>query len=94
MDKTELRGALVRLPDWKIRDNRLYRKLTFKDFKQAFSFMSSVAKLAEEQNHHPNWYNCYNIVEISLYSHDIDELSERDFELATAIDQLAQSTTA
>lgn len=93
MDKTALRSALEARPHWEVRDNMLYRKLTFSDFKQAFSFMSGVAELADEQNHHPNWYNCYNIVEISLYSHDVNDLSQRDFKLAAAIDRLAKSAT-
>lgn len=67
---------------------RLRRSLRFRDFRAAFSFMSRVASLAESMNHHPDWHNSYNRVDIELTSHDIGELSERDTRLAVEINRI------
>ena len=72
---------------WQIRNKRLCREYQFSDFVDAFAFMSAVAIIAEKHNHHPNWSNVYNRVSIELYSHDIDDLSERDWKLAMAMQQ-------
>ena len=64
------------------------RKFAFKDFVTAFSFMTSIALLAEQINHHPDWSNVYNKVTIKLSTHDVGGLSERDFELAKLIDNI------
>jgi len=61
----------------------------FDTFVQAFAFMSAVALLAERMNHHPDWSNSYNKVVIDLVSHDVKGLSQRDFDLAKAIDAIA-----
>ncbi len=71
---------------WKLDNKRIFRKFEFKDFVEAFSFMTSVAIIAEKQNHHPDWTNSYNNVKISLTSHDLGGLSKKDFELASEID--------
>ena len=73
--------------DWNIRNNALCRKLTFSDFRTAFAFMQKVADKCEELNHHPDWRNCYNTVEIMLCTHDAgDVITEKDYLLAEAID--------
>ena len=64
------------------------REFAFKDFVTAFSFMTSIALLAEQINHHPDWSNVYNKVTIKLSTHDVGGLSERDFELAKLIDNI------
>ena len=64
------------------------RQLVFRDFVEAFGFMSQVALLAETRGHHPNWSNVYNRVSIELTTHDLGGLSDLDVELATAIDAL------
>lgn len=70
-------------------ESRLKRTFEFKNFVEAFGFMTRVALVAEKMNHHPNWSNAYNKVEISLYSHDIgNKVTERDRMLAKAIDKL------
>ena len=74
--------------------NKLYRRFKFKDFVSAFGFMSQVALLAERMDHHPEWSNVYNRVDIYLTSHDAGGITERDFKLAGQINQLADSTTA
>ena len=75
---------------WQEKNNTLYKKFTFSNFIDAFSFMTKVAIIAEKMNHHPNWSNVYNTVEISLNTHDAgDIVTEKDYELAKAIDGLA-----
>ena len=72
---------------WKEENNQLRRKFQFKDFKAAFAFMTKVAVLAEEQNHHPLWTNEYNKVEIRLSTHDAGNIvTAKDHQLAEAID--------
>jgi 4a-hydroxytetrahydrobiopterin dehydratase len=72
---------------WDNINDKLIRKFSFKNFKDAFSFMTLIAELAEQMNHHPNWTNKYNIVEIELCTHDANnKLTEKDFELAKKID--------
>lgn len=74
---------------WKESDNKLTRTVEFKDFVEAFGFMSKVAILAEKMNHHPNWSNVYNKVSIELTTHDAgDTVTEKDRKLASAIDEL------
>ena len=74
---------------WKETNNQLVRSFEFKDFIQAFSFMTRVAFAAEKMNHHPEWTNVYNKVEIRLSTHDAgDTVTEKDRKLATEIDKL------
>ncbi|XP_023675342.2 pterin-4-alpha-carbinolamine dehydratase 2 isoform X1 [Paramormyrops kingsleyae] len=72
-------------------DNRdaLYKELDFKTFNQAFGFMSRVALQAEKMNHHPEWFNVYNKVQITLTTHDCGGLSKKDIKLAKFIDKVA-----
>lgn len=74
---------------WKEQNNKLVRSFVFKDFSEAFAFMMRVAFLAEQHNHHPEWTNIYNRVEISLSTHDAgDIVTEKDRMLAADIDKL------
>lgn len=73
---------------WTLKTDAIYRSFEFKDFIAAFSFMTSVAILAEKNSHHPNWDNVYNKVNISLSTHDAGGLTERDFSLAAKIDEV------
>ena len=74
---------------WKEENNSLYRKFQFKDFSEAFAFMTRVAIEAEKMNHHPLWTNVYNNVDIWLSTHDAgDIVTEKDRKLATQIDKL------
>lgn len=74
---------------WKEENNALHRSFEFKDFNQAFGFMSQVALLAEKQNHHPNWTNEWNKVRFKLNTHDAGNVvTERDKKLARGIDQI------
>lgn len=75
---------------WKEENNKLNKKFEFKDFSEAFAFMSRVALLAEKQNHHPYWTNEYNKVEIFLSTHDAgDVVTDMDKKLADAIDKIS-----
>lgn len=74
---------------WTETDNKLYRKFKFKDFSEAFAFMTRVAIAAEKADHHPTWTNTYNTVEIWLSTHDAGNIvSEKDHQLSKAIDKL------
>jgi 4a-hydroxytetrahydrobiopterin dehydratase len=74
---------------WKEENNRLKRTFTFKNFSEAFAFMTQVALLAEKMDHHPDWSNVWNKVEITLTTHDAgNTVTEKDRKLAASIDQL------
>lgn len=76
---------------WRESDNKLYRKFEFKDFSEAFAFMTRVAIEAEKMNHHPLWTNVYNKVEIWLNTHDAgDIVTDKDRKLSERIDALAK----
>lgn len=76
---------------WKEERDELYRQFEFKDFKQAFDFMTKVAAVAEEQNHHPRWQNEYNKVEIWLSTHSEGKITDKDRQLAAVIDKIYES---
>jgi len=74
---------------WQETDNKLYRSFQFKDFSEAFSFMTRVALLAEKMDHHPTWTNTWNKVEIWLSTHTAgDVVTEKDKALAAGIDKV------
>ena len=79
---------LRELHGWALHNGRLQRHFTFADFVEAFGFMSRVALLAEAMDHHPEWSNVYNRVEINLTTHDAGGISQRDFTLAQRINRL------
>lgn len=85
---TEIEQGLLGLPDWGLDQHKLHRQFVFENFVAAFGFMSQVALLAETMNHHPEWSNVYNRVEIYLTTHDIGGISEQDFTLAQRINSL------
>ena len=80
-----------RLPDWKTVDGRdaISRSFRFKDFNAAFGFMARAALVAEQMNHHPEWFNVWNRVDVTLSTHDAGGLTERDLKLAEAMDRIA-----
>lgn len=73
---------------WDVRNGTLFRKFEFENFQGAFAFMTLVADIAEQQNHHPDWCNSWNTVNISLKSHDAGAITDRDVALANAINGL------
>src|SRR5689334_20850803 len=84
-------AALKDLGNWQEVKGRdaIARKFEFGNFSEAFAFMTRSALLAEKMDHHPEWFNVYNRVEIVLATHDVEGLSERDVKLAHAIDEIA-----
>jgi len=85
---SEVTTAMTSINDWLLIEDRIIKEFQFDDFVEAFGFMSGVALLAERANHHPEWSNVYNRVNIELTSHDVGGLSARDFKMASEIDNL------
>jgi 4a-hydroxytetrahydrobiopterin dehydratase len=88
----EARAALAEtLPGWRVLPGRdaIHRAFRFRDFAEAWGFLSRVALLAERHDHHPEWSNAWSRVEITLTTHDAGGLSDRDVSLARAIDAVA-----
>lgn len=90
LNEAERAKALADLPEWTpVQEPEGIRRLfTFADFNEAFGFMTRVALLADKADHHPEWSNVYNRVDITLTTHDAGGLSRRDIDLATAIEAL------
>ncbi len=84
-------AALAKLSGWSEVEGRdaISRKFTFKDFSEAFGFMARAALMAEKLDHHPEWFNVYNKVEVTLATHEADGVTERDVQLAQEMNRLA-----
>lgn len=91
LDLAERAAALAALDGWEEVDGRdaIRKSFAFADFNEAFGFMGRIALAAEKVDHHPEWFNVYNRVEITLSTHDAGGLSQRDIDLATFIDGIA-----
>lgn len=76
---------------WSIKNNKLHQSLSFKNFIEAFGFMSKIALHAEKLNHHPEWFNVYNKLTIDLTTHEAGGITERDFKLAELINNTYQN---
>lgn len=92
LSDAELGDLLETLEDWeKVEGREAIRKtFVFADFVEAFGWMSKVALAAEKMDHHPEWYNVYKTVEVTLTTHDADGITGKDAELAKAMDRMAQ----
>ena len=86
LSESEVTSALKTLNDWSLDEGKLFKLYRFPDFVKAFAFMTQVARLAEEQNHHPEWFNVYGTLRVHLTTHEVGGLSERDFRLARCMD--------
>jgi 4a-hydroxytetrahydrobiopterin dehydratase len=86
--------ALAKLNGWsEVKDrDAISRTFTFHDFNEAFGFMTRAALVAEKLDHHPEWFNVYDKVEVTLATHDAGGVTERDIELAAAMDRLADAS--
>ena len=87
----ELKAALKRLPDWQLANDReaISRSFKFADFDAAFAFMSRVALKAAAMDHHPEWFNVYNKVDVTLATHDAGGVTQKDIDLAALMDGYA-----
>ncbi len=88
LGQQELTSLIELLPNWKIKNSKLCREWEFRNFVEAFGFMTKVAMLSEKLNHHPEWNNVYSKVTIELTTHDLNGLTSLDVQLAKAIDLL------
>lgn len=86
----EIEDRLKKLNNWSLQNNAIEKKYGFKDFKEAMVFINKVAVLAEEMEHHPEWTNVYNKLTIRLSTHDVSGISNKDFQLAAAIDSITE----
>ncbi len=91
LDTVAREAAMEKLPDWNNAESRdaIQRTFKFKDFNEAFGFMGRCALVAEKMDHHPEWFNVYNRVDVTLATHDCGGVSERDIKLAEFMDQAA-----
>jgi 4a-hydroxytetrahydrobiopterin dehydratase len=88
LTEAEVAALVTENPSWALREDgkALVRKFKFKDFNAAFGFMTRVALYADKADHHPEWFNVYNRVEMTLTTHDADGLSQRDVDMVRAIE--------
>jgi 4a-hydroxytetrahydrobiopterin dehydratase len=91
LDAAARQGMAARLPNWRMADGRdaIERTFKFKDFSEAFGFMARAALVAEKMDHHPEWTNVWNRVEVTLSTHSAGGLTELDLKLAEAMDRIA-----
>lgn len=85
LSPADIKQKLTELTHWSLHHDKLFRRFVFTDFVEAFGFMSRVALLAETADHHPEWSNVYNRVEIYLTTHDAGGITQKDFDLAQRI---------
>ncbi|KJD36183.1 pterin-4-alpha-carbinolamine dehydratase [Tamlana sedimentorum] len=90
LTQEEIETKLLRFPEWEYYDNALHAEFEFENFKDCFSAMSRIAFECEALNHHPNWSNTYNVLTISLSTHDAGGVTNKDFKLAEAIEHIVE----
>jgi 4a-hydroxytetrahydrobiopterin dehydratase len=88
LSQQEIELEIGKIQGWKVANGKLNRTFEFENFVQAFGFMTQVAIQAEKMNHHPEWFNVYNKIEINLVTHDINGISNYDIKLAKTINHL------
>ena len=89
LSKAKLAVALSKLPDWKLKGGKLHREYKFTDFAAAFGFMTRVALVAQDMDHHPEWFNVWNTVRVDLATHDAGGITALDVNLAHSMEKLA-----
>ena len=91
LQEAERKAALAELPEWSEIEERdaIRRSFRFRNFNEAWGFMSRIALTAEKMDHHPEWFNVYNKVEVTLSTHSADGVTELDIKLAKAMDRAA-----
>jgi len=90
LTQTQIEQRLLRLPEWDFYDNAIHAEFEFENFKDCFSAMSRIAFECEALNHHPNWSNVYNVLKISISTHDAGGVTDKDFKLALAIEHIVE----
>jgi len=85
----EIQKSLKEIPTWNAQNEKLHKKISFKNFKEAMKFVNQMAELAEQEGHHPDFSVHYNQVDVTIWTHAIGGLSENDFILAAKIDSLS-----
>lgn len=92
LNETEIEEKLKELDGWNYEDEAIHTSLEFRDFKEAFSFMTLVAFEAEAQQHHPEWLNVFNELNISLSTHDAGGVTEKDIKMAKTINNIVDDS--
>lgn len=90
LSNDEIEKRLLHFPEWDYYDNAIHAEYEFENFKDCFSAMSRIAFECEAHNHHPNWSNVYNVLKISLSTHDAGGVTLKDFKLADAIEDIVE----
>ena len=90
LDDDTIEKKILQLPEWDYYENAIHTEYEFDNFKDCFSAMSRIAFECEALNHHPNWSNTYNILKITLSTHDEDGVTIKDFKLAEAIEAIVE----
>ncbi len=90
LSESEIQERLQKIDGWTYNENAIHTSFEFANFKDAFSVMTRIAFEAELQQHHPDWSNVYNKLEISLSTHDANGVTEKDFTLANTIDLIIE----
>ncbi len=88
LSEEEIKNSLKKLSGWEYKDAAIERSYKFKNFKDAFSTMTRIAFECEAQNHHPDWSNVYNSLNIRLNTHDVGGITSNDFKLAESIENI------
>lgn len=91
LTQQQINEALTELEGWSFKDNGIEKNFVFEDFKEALSIMMGVGIIAEEMNHHPEWFNVYNKLDIRLSTHDAGGVTEKDIKLAKKIETLIKT---
>ena len=91
LSANEITARLGSLPGWSLEGGKLHRPFRFADFRRAFAFMSGAALAAERLNHHPEWFNVWSKVDVHLNTHEAGGVTELDFQLAKAMNELADA---
>ena len=89
LSDADIQTKLSDIPGWAVAAGKLHREYKFKDFVQAFGFMTSAALVAESMNHHPEWFNVYSTVNVDLATHDVGGITELEFTQAGKMEELA-----
>lgn len=84
----EIQSFIQANSSWELIDEKLKKTFIFKNFVEAFGFMTQAAIIAERSDHHPEWFNVYKTVVVDLTTHEVDGISQRDFDLAIAMDKI------